>query len=261
MKKSEIFQEIVLTKLSNETHVEMLESVCSLTAATDVAVIDSETLPAMLAVSLGHEKEALDYMRKSDLTHAIDELDSFREHICRGFADVLKGLTNHYDPAVRADAHLLTDVVGHYGSLAHRTLDAKTAAIDDFVRELSTEAHLPALKRLKMDPWAKVIFDENKKFHGLMMDRYDETASKTTYRMKTARKESDKFFHALVAELDNFVLKGRATPAFHKFAAALNAIITRYNNILAQGEGRKKGPNQEPDPQPPNEAGETPSDV
>jgi hypothetical protein len=122
------------------------------------------------------------------------------------------------------------------------------------VRELSTEAHLPALKRLKMDPWAKVIFDENKKFHGLMMDRYDETASKTTYRMRTARRETDKLYHALLAELNNFVVKGRATPAFHKFVAALNAIIARYNAILAQQQSAKS-------PSSPNEAGEAPSDV
>ena len=73
-----------------------------------------------------------------------------------------------------------------------------------------------------------------------MMRRYNEPTGKTTYRMKTTRVETDKYYRAITAHLENQVLTGNNDANMDNFLIELNAIVKRFKNILAQQFGKKK---------------------
>ena len=57
--------------------------------------------------------------------------------------------------------------------------------------------------------------------------------------MKTARVETDKYYRAITAHLDNQALTGRNDADRNEFLMELNAIVKRFKNILAQQFGKK----------------------
>ena len=234
-----VITNISLARMKNEVHAQFNESVNSLIVKTGAAALEIETLYALYKQAFDNELEALDLIRKSELTAQISEQDRLRDSLFRGFSDTVKGFRNHFDPDVRDAANRLWNIVLHYGNIAQKTLDAETAAINDLMRELQHPDLAPAVQRLQVNDWISRLADENAQFHALMMNRYNEPVGKTSYRMKTTRVETDRYYRAIVLHVENSVLTGKTNPA-DAFIVELNAIITRFKNILAQEFGRNK---------------------
>ena len=230
---------INLTRPKNELHVQFHESVITLIQNTGVESLPFGELFARYKSAFGNESEALLLITKSELTAQISEQDRLRDSIFRGFSDTVKGNRNHFDPEIRAAANRLWNIFLHYGNIAQKPLDEETAAINDFLREFKRTEIAAATDRLKMKDWVDRLAQENDKFHQLMMDRYREATAKTTYRMKTARVETDRYYRAIVAAVENQALMDALSPALGNFIIELNAIISRFKSILAQELGRK----------------------
>jgi hypothetical protein len=229
--------------MRHETHAQFNESVNSLIVKTGVDKLELAELYPLYRQAFDSELLALDVIVKSEHTAVIAEKDRERSAIFRGFSDTVKGLRNHFDNAVRADANTVWNIFLHYGNVTKKTLDAETAAINDIIREFRRTENAAAIKRLNLELWVNKLEEVNGGFHEEMMKRYSETVGKTTFRMRTARTETDRYYRAIKAHLENMVLTGKMN-AGDDFFMQLNNIITRFKNILAQELGRKKNEKQ-----------------
>jgi hypothetical protein len=235
-----------LSLMSNETHLQFNVSIDTHVTKAGSAVHDMVKLPALYKVNIGNETEALDYITASAVTGRLALQDGVRNRLYKGFACVIDGLTDHFDDAMCADAQLIRGVLDHYGYVTRKPADAKTAAIDDIVRELTNAANGPAIERLTMRPWLGKIGEANAGYQALAMERYDEAALRTPHRMRICRPETDRVYHAMENEIENQMLKGDAAPGMTKFIAEWNAIVTHYASIAEREKGRGKGPDAPP---------------
>ena len=231
---------ISLVRLKNEVHAQFHEVVKSLMLEVGTEDTSYEFYYPPYKKALDNELEALLIITKSRKTVDIFDQDDDRDQIFRGFSDTVKGLTNHYDPTYRKAANVLWDLLQHFGNVAKKTFDAETAAINDLIREFQDPEVESAAETVRVRDWIEQLKHSNLKFHRLMMERYCEVTAKTTYRMKTARVETDKFYRAIVENVNHQVLLGEVTPKLQHFITELNGIVTRFKSKLAQEAGRKK---------------------
>jgi hypothetical protein len=234
----EFITRINLHKLKNETHVQFNENIDTLFIRYQPQIPNILPLYGFYKPALDNEVIALDFIRKSELTQPINEQDHIRDSIYRGFVDSIKGARNHFDEESREAARKLYDVCAHYGNISKKTLDDETAAINDLLRELQTPELEQAIAILDFRRWTERLTDENRKFEDMMMLRYDEIAQKTAYRMKTTRAEVDKYYHAIVNQIENQLITGNTVVEI--LIREMNAVIERFKSILAQEQGRKK---------------------
>ena len=230
---------IQFSRMKNEVHAQFHETVNSLIVKIGAATLAIELLYALFKQALDNELESLNIIRKSDLTAKISEQDRVRDAIFRGCSDTVKNFRNHFDDDMREAANRLWNIFLHYGNVTQKPFDAETAAINDILREFERAENAAAIEKLSLGEWVTKLADENAKFHDLMMERYGESLEKTPYRMKTARRETDKYYRAIVAELENQLMIGKMN-ADNGFIIELNAIVSRFKGILAQEFGRKK---------------------
>ena len=231
--------QINLGRMVNEVHAQFHESVKALIEKYGPEALNIVQLYLLYLQALSNELEALLIIRKSEMTEQISEQDRVRDFIFRGFSDTVKGFRNHFDAEYREAANRLWNVFLHYGNVAAKTFDAQTAATNDMLREFSKPEMQAAFEKLNLKEWCENLDEENKKFQDLMMQRYSETLDKTTFRMRTTRTETDKFYRAIVAQMDNVVLTANNDEVTNDFLTELNAVVKRFKSILAQQIGRK----------------------
>jgi hypothetical protein len=241
---NETIVRINLQILKNETHAQFNVEIDSVFVKHNPQTLGIQPLHVLYRGALDNELEALDFIIKSVLTAKIVEQDHRRDSIYRGFIDSVKGATNHFEPSYREAANLVLNVFKHYGNIARKTLDDETAAINDLVRELNKPELAQAVSLIGANIWLNRLVEENSIFAGLMKERYSETAGKTSFRMKTARVETDKYYHAMVSQIENQILAG--TVINESFIKEMNTVVERFKHILAQEIGeRKPAPLQE----------------
>jgi hypothetical protein len=227
--------------MKNETHDQFNEDLKVVLVEYNAQHAGISPLLEGLSLSLINENEALDFIAKSEVTAKITEQDHVRDKVYRGFVDSIKGAINHFEPANREAAHLILDIVNHFGNIAKKTLDDETAAINDLVRELRQPETFQAIRILGFETWLDRLYQENDLFVQLMKKRYDELSHKTTFRMREARKETDKYYHAIVNYFENQHLAGDTT--IEPFVKKMNVIIDRYKRILAKEISDRKDNN------------------
>jgi hypothetical protein len=229
---------INLHALKNETHVEFSENIDRIFVKYDPATLGFQPLYSLYRTALDHESEALDIIRRSEITSEITRQDHVRDTIYRGLVDTVNAALHHFNPAFVEAALKIDNILKHYGNLSKKTLDDETAAIDNLLRELRQPSLTQAIARIGLATWREQLSIENEKLKGLMTQRYDETADKTPYRMTTARVETDKYYHAIVNRVESDQLAGLAVN--EAFVKDLNTIIERFKHILAQEIGERK---------------------
>jgi len=235
---------IALKKMINETHAQFHENVQSVFAELDTTDLPFHKLILAYKKIFGNELEALLLFTKSEITEKIVEQHRVRNDIFRGFHNTVKGLRHHYETEMRVGANrLLNNIFAHYGNITIKTFDAETAAMRDFLKEFKRPEIVVITNKLKVHDWVAKLEEENNKFHALMMERYCETTEKTTFRMKTARVETDRFYRAIVSAVEAEVLLKTENTTLTHFITELNAIIHRFKSIMAHEHGNKKPDN------------------
>jgi hypothetical protein len=201
----------------------------------------NEIILRMNLHGLKNETDAIDYIGKSELTAKIVEQDHKRNLTYRGFVDFIKSATNHFKLAHCEAANLVINIFKHYGNIARKTLGDEMAVINDLARELNLPAPAQAISLFGANVWQNKHVEENNVFTELMKERYSGTAGKTSLRMKAMRVKTDKYYHAMVSQIENQILAGTAING--NFIRKLNAVIERFY-ILAQEIGEWKTPLQ-----------------
>jgi hypothetical protein len=227
-----------LHALKNETHVEFHGKVIPIFADFDPQALGIQPLFNGYRPAFLREKESLDFIIKSALTQEIVLQDHERDMVYRGFDNTAKAALNHFDPAYRAAARKIDVIIKRYGNISRKTFDDESAAIDDLIQELQLPANESDVTLIGLKPWKDRLAYENTRFRQLMDERYNETAGKTSLRMKTARTETDKYYLAILSQIENNHLAG--IPVNEAFLKKLNTVIERFGHILAQEIGERK---------------------
>jgi hypothetical protein len=228
--------------LRNEVHVTFHE-----TANTLVVRFSPDTLGVREKYDIykplfDEEVSLLDTIKKSGYTGAIEEQDSRRDIIFRGFVDAVKSATNHFNLEKREAAARVSLVAEHYGNIAAKSFDEETAAIDDLLRELRSGDYTETVAALALNDWLTQLDTENQRFKELILARYEETAKRPILNMKATRTKVDKAFLDIVYQIEALVLVNGIT-AYEPFIKELNAVIERYKNILARHKSGTKTEN------------------
>jgi hypothetical protein len=225
--------------LKNEVHMEYHDEVNILIVKYGgAAALGFAVLYAVYKPLYDEEVLALDQITKSDFTEEIAVMDEERDRLYRGFKTSLKGYLDHNDHDKRIMARKLVKILDHYGDVTRKSLDGETAAIKDIVRELLKSENYSLLVGLQLDQWMRDLEKANLNLEQLMMKRYDEAAKRAKLHMREVRMEVDKAFRAILDLLESLVrVQGPATDK--AFIDELNAVSTRYKDILAQETGRR----------------------
>jgi len=179
--------------------------------------------------------EALEVIRKSLSTRQIAEADRERDAIFRGFSDAVKSAGNHFQGNKRLAAEHLRIIFNQYGNVTRKPYDEETASIYNFLQDMkANEEHVT---ELGLSDWVKELEMQNKAFESYMKNRYDETASRTTLRMKEIRLDTDRCYRNILDRIDALIIvKGETT--FAPFVRDMAVRADRFEKMLAQRKGR-----------------------
>jgi hypothetical protein len=187
--------------------------------------------------------EILDMIQRSRHTRDVADADKERDKVARGFFEAVEAHTRHFDPAVRAAAVKVDEIIGHYGNVSRRGIIDASAAVDDIVRELNLPDNIALVKVAKLDPWLQGLSDANKRVIDFVRARYDELAERPKTNMKEARDTVDKLVREITTRLESVHFLFNKDDATHDDnSACINALIIlneKYRNICAQEKGRR----------------------
>jgi hypothetical protein len=231
------------SRLRNEAHVEFNATFITLINKYGASQLNIQMLFDSYQTLFADEVSVLDLVRRSVLTREIWEQDARRNDIFRGFADAAKSSLHHFDHEKRTAARKLDIVFENYGNISIKTLDQKSAAIDDLLREVQTEQYTNIMLLLGLEEWANELRLTNERFTELMMERYRETASRPTIQMRATRLKVDKAFRAIINQVEALVLVSGIS-VYAPFIKDINVVMEHYRNILAQEKGRRKQVNE-----------------
>ncbi|HEY9114563.1 MAG TPA: DUF6261 family protein [Bacteroidales bacterium] len=234
---------IRLKELRNEEHAEffnVFKGKLNNYAASWLVLIP---LVTEFDVRYNKETQALELIRKSAKTQAINDADDKRDTTFRGMSYSNLAATCHFTPAIREAGLRLQVVLDHYGNLAAKSLDIESASIRNLLEELNTN-YAADMALTGLDAWATQLELDNNAVVELMEDRNLEAAGKTTLRMKNVRVEVDEVYKAITGMI-NSMMFGSAPTEYDAFVNELNIHIDRYNLKIAQRKGHAASGNGE----------------
>ncbi|MDR0544719.1 MAG: DUF6261 family protein [Odoribacteraceae bacterium] len=184
----------------------------------------------------------LDFIFASPLTSQIHSQDRYREGILRGVINIARAALHHVEPGVRADAEAVIRLIKHYGSIARRSYDEESAAIDDLLRELNSADFAPRVATIGISSPVELLAAANDIFFDLMMKRDAETSARPKLSMRQARSAVEEKLDTLIACLEGiYALNGTlASNEYKLFLIEYNAIIDRYKLAIAQEKGARR---------------------
>jgi len=171
--------------------------------------------------------DALKKIVKSEFTAKIHEADKARDEIYLGIVETNTAALRHFNPAVRQAAERLKILFDTYGNVANKPLNEETSAIYNILQELKGK-YTADVESVGLTQWVAELETRNQTFEGLVKERFDETAARTTdIVMKQARAQLDEAYKTIVERINALaVVEGVA--AYEPFIKTLGAVITKY---------------------------------
>jgi hypothetical protein len=193
--------------------------------------------------------EAMLKIAKSAITDEIVAADQRRDSVFRGLVDTVKAALNHFIPVKAAAARRLQIVFNTYGNVSRMTFNEETSAIYNMLQEIKRN-NAADIAATDIGDWVDELEAQNNAFGDLVRRRYDETAAKTSLRVKQVRTKIDTAYRDIVRGVEGLALV-EGGEAYKDFIKRLNAIVEKYNNLAAQSKRGKS-----PDATAPKETGE-----
>jgi len=171
--------------------------------------------------------DAIKKIVKSEFTAKIHEADKARDEIYLGMAEIITANHRHFDKNIKQAAERLKILFDTYGKVANKPLNEETSAIYNILQELKSK-YTDDVESVGLTKWVTELESRNKTFEGLVKERFDETASRTTdIDMKQARSQLDDVYKTIVERINALaVVDGVAT--YEAFIKTLNAVIAKY---------------------------------
>ena len=222
----------------NNEHFQFHTEVRDLIIVEDPSTLKIKTQFSNYVDCYNNEDIALQKIQKSATTEEIDAADKERDPTYRGMVATNKAALNHYDPDVREAARKLQIIFDTFGNLATKPLNEETSGIYNLVQELRSN-YAAEVKKVGLDGWLNTLDAQNIALDKLVKSRNDENALRTELKMKETRIETDRAYNTIVKTVNALiVVEGAAV--YESFVRKLNSFVDKYNNILAQRQGRNK---------------------
>jgi len=226
-----------LSRLQNEEHFKYQTGFKELIIKLTPAALGIEPQFSAYLPLYDNECDAINFIRKSDITDALTDSDADRDYTYRGFADYIKSACNHYIPEMKLAARRVQIVIDEHGNIAAKTYDKETAAIISLISKLNQD-YANDVMTLGIAGWLNELQANNETFDQLMNSRYTQETIKTQSRMKTVRVDVDDAYRTIIDRVNALIIvNGEA--AYKEFVGEMNERIDRNNISLSNRFGRQ----------------------
>ena len=228
---------IHLNHLRNEEHFFFHTEIRDLIAEFNPQTLKIQALFDKYQTLLDDLDDSMEVIRKSSITAEIVSADEKRDNVFRGLCDFVKAMSNHFDGEKVKSATRIQIVLDTYGNLAPKPFFDETASIFNLVQELRSN-YAADMVKIHLTEWVEGLADLNNDFKILLGDRYEETASKTSLKVKEVRPQIDDTYRKIVKVIEGLLLLENAD-IYKQFIKRINLINDKYHTLLAQRKGKK----------------------
>ena len=242
---------ISLERMNNGAHFTYMTNVLNRAEADEHVKVDAATQVADLKAALAVEDKYFKTSDKNLKTDIIAVADAERDKLCRNYLKTLKALMNMPDETIANSAKALVQMFIDYELDPDAQLDKQTGILLNMVADWEGK-HAQDVTNTNTGKFVELIKAANEKVHSLMVERSDEEKEVPVGALKSARKQTDIAYRALVKMVNALIMVNGETD-YADFVKFLNYEIKRYKeDVLNQKvpEGTKPDDTTPVDPTP-----------
>lgn len=242
---------ISLERMNNGAHFTYMTNVLNRAEADEHIKVDAATQVADLKAALAMEDKYFKTSDKNLKTDIIAAADAERDKLCRNYLKTLKALMNMPDETIANSAKALVQMFIDYEFDPDAQLDKQTGILLNMVSDWEGK-HAQDVTNTNTGKFVELIKAANEKVHSLMVERSDEQKEIPVGALKSARKQTDIAYRALVKMVNALIMVNGETD-YADFVKFLNYEIKRYKEeVLNQKvpEGTKPDDTTPVDPTP-----------
>lgn len=183
----------------------------------------------------------------SKLTGELMDLDNNRDKAVGGLLQVLSGYENHFDNTYSNAARALGKNMKLYGPRIYEmNYQAESSSISGIIRDWETDSTLStAVNVLGLGAWKMHLKDTNEKFIDLYARRLQESGAEIDDNLFNKRIEINKSYDKMGQLLVAHSIIGK-TEDYQKIMNEINALVDKYNILLAGRKPEKKDEGETP---------------
>ena len=230
---------ITLGKLRNATHFQFHTEVRKLIDQFGAYFLKITRLFEQFVKLLAEEDECLIILQKSGYTEQMAEADRARDIVFSGLVDMVNAAQKHFDSNVVAAGNSLKIVFDTYGNLAAKPNDEQTSGVYNLVQDLEGR-YAADIQQISAGDWVAELKARNIAYNELVRNRDAESAQKPEGKMKNIRVEIDRVYRDIITAVESLAKlteDPKEIDTYRRFIAAINPLIERYRNRIAQREG------------------------
>ena len=242
---------ISLERMNNGAHFTYMTNVLNRAEADEHIKVDAATQVADLKAALAVEDKYFKTSDKNLKTDIIAAADAERDKLCRNYLKTLKALMNMPDETIANSAKALVQMFIDYEFDPDAQLDKQTGILLNMVGDWEGK-HAQDVTNTNTGKYVELIKAANERVHSLMVERSDEEKEVPVGALKSARKQTDIAYRALVKMVNALIMVNGETD-YADFVKFLNYEIKRYKEeVLNQKvpEGTKPDDTTPVDPTP-----------
>lgn len=247
---------ITLGAMNNGAHFTYMTNILNRAEADEHVKVDAATQVADLKAALAMEDKYFKTSDKNLKTDLIAAADAERDKLCRNYLKTLKALMNMPDETIANSAKALVQMFIDYELDPDAQLDKQTGILLNMVGDWEGK-HAQDVTNTNTGKFVELIKAANEKVHSLMVERSDEQKEIPVGALKSARKQTDNAYRALI-KMVNALIMVNGEENYTDFIKFLNYEIKRYkekvlNQKIAKGMKPDDTPTVDPTPEDPEE--------
>ena len=242
---------ISLERMNNGAHFTYMTNVLNRAEADEHIKVDAAKQVADFKAALAEEDKYFKVSDKNLKTDIIAAADAERDKLCRNYLKTLKALMNMPDETIANSAKALVQMFIDYEFDPDEQLDKQTGILLNMVADWEGK-HAQDVTNTNTGKFVELIKAANERVHSLMVERSDEEKEVPVGALKSARKQTDIAYRALVKMVNALIMVNGETD-YADFVKFLNYEIKRYKEeVLNQKvpEGTKPDDTTPVDPTP-----------
>lgn len=190
-------QHIVLSRLPNGTHVNLIKKVYERAYADEKMMEKCSRQIKALQRAMTNEEKVYKTSPKSFLTDKIVSSDKERDAIYKSYKRIVRGFVGSPDENMSDAAKHLWQHIKDYNINTRSQLDKETGQVFRFIEDLRTK-YSEDVATLNISNFVDALSNANQQVFDLMNARADETREKEVGALKQNRKASDEAYYALI---------------------------------------------------------------
>lgn len=237
---------ISLERMNNGAHYTYMTNVLNRAEADEHIKADAAKQVADFKAALAEEDKYFKVSEKSPKTDLIAAADAERDKLCRNYLKTLKALMNMPDETIATSAKALVQMFTDYKLDPDEQLDKQTGILLNMVTDWEGK-HAQDVTNTNTGKYVELIKAANEKVHALMVERSDEQKEIPVGALKSARKQTDVAYRALVKMVNALVMVNGETD-YTDFIKFLNYEIKRYKEEVLNQKNPGGTQTEEPEP-------------